>query len=248
MLNNKNTSKIVSEDVVEIRYIPNPRMLDYRGTWAKKLIGELQLKYWVISEHRIDLYDDENVAKATINAFASHRNAGLVMRNVNNPETAAETSAKLVRTLFEDKAFGNQVTIERLGVRSRAGLSFAGPFEDLLKLYSSRFLRVTDSAKQLFASLNMSIKDIGGPLDFAVSNGEIQTNSGPMVKEQLANFFSFQPKEKLPEVALFVDLDYSDKPNKEMAAGAVIRQVRDYAHFLANLQTQLANFILNSGE
>ena len=52
-------------------------------------------------------------------------------------------------------------------------------------------------------------------------------------------------REKLPQVALYLDIDYWDKPEKELSVGPVLKRVGDYAQFLSDLQNSLTAFILD---
>ncbi len=44
---------------LEVRYKPNPKILDYRGTWAELISNHMNLSEWKIIENRIDIYDKE---------------------------------------------------------------------------------------------------------------------------------------------------------------------------------------------
>jgi hypothetical protein len=47
----------LNEHVLEVRYKPNPKVLDYRGTWAESISDHMKLPEWRIVENRIDIYD-----------------------------------------------------------------------------------------------------------------------------------------------------------------------------------------------
>ena len=47
----------VGEFVLEIRYAPNPKTLDYRGTWADMVSKHLEMNEWRIVENRFDTYN-----------------------------------------------------------------------------------------------------------------------------------------------------------------------------------------------
>jgi hypothetical protein len=235
----------IIEEVVEIRYEANPRVLDYRGTWAHTLINELGLKHWRISENRVDLYDTPKPSDATVSAFVSHRNAGTVVRSAEEGKSAADVATRIIRLLYSDKLFGAPVAVQRIGVRSRLAIPFMGSFSELLDRYRTRVVNVSQAADISFSQRKMKIVDVGGPINFEAPNGKIHSTTGPMAQEQLADFFSFRPKDELPLVALYLDFDYWDKPSKTLSVGPVLQRVREYSDFLAELQSDITALVLD---
>ena len=72
--------EITNENILEIRYKPNPKILDYRGTWAEALAQVMSVSEWRIDENRIDVSNKEK----TLKAFASYKNAGAVIEGWTN--------------------------------------------------------------------------------------------------------------------------------------------------------------------
>jgi hypothetical protein len=54
-----NNSNFISENIIEVRYKPNPKLLDYRGTWAEMISTYLELSEWKIVENRFDVFDKD---------------------------------------------------------------------------------------------------------------------------------------------------------------------------------------------
>jgi hypothetical protein len=76
---------------------------------------------------------------------------------------------------------------------------------------------------------NGKLIDIGAPMNFETESGRVNSNSGPMKKEQLSSFFQFQDKDTLPEVALYVEFDYWIKPSEEMQQKEILSLVKNYS-------------------
>jgi len=64
---------VVNEHVLEIRYKPNPKILDLRGTWAEQISLHMDLPHWRIVANRIDAFTEGE----SIHAFVGFRNGGM---------------------------------------------------------------------------------------------------------------------------------------------------------------------------
>ena len=67
----------INEHLLEIRYSPNPKILDYRGTWAESVSKFMELSEWQIVENRFDVFDKEQTRRF----FVSYKNAGALIHN-----------------------------------------------------------------------------------------------------------------------------------------------------------------------
>jgi hypothetical protein len=130
---------ITNEHVLEIRYKPNPKVLDHRGTWAEEISRHMELSEWRIVENRIDIFSKTQ----DVHAFVGFRNAGLVARDTPTANFFPDKAVKLLRYLFSLEGFGDPLTVERLGVRSRFCTPFDGTFETLCERYATRLLTLT---------------------------------------------------------------------------------------------------------
>ena len=64
----------LNEQIVEIRYQPNAKVLDWRGRWAETMAAKLELPHWRIVDNRLDIHDKDEDR----HCFISFRNAGFV--------------------------------------------------------------------------------------------------------------------------------------------------------------------------
>jgi len=85
---------------------------------------------------------------------------------------------------------------------------------------------LSDRAKKI---INAKLVDLAGPWNFADDLGNFNTQSGPMVKTQIAQFFNDEIVTQLPDVGLFFDIDYSVKPRKSMREDEVVKLVGGFA-------------------
>lgn len=209
----------LNEHVLELRYKPNPKILDYRGTWAKAISDHMGLPEWRIGENRIDIYAGNNKDRA----FVGFRNSGFVAFNTPTKNYFSEKAAKFFNYLFDLEGFEKKPYIERLGVRSKFCKAYNGDFDQLLQKYISNYLSLTDKARKI---INAKILDIGGPINFADRYGNFNTMSGPMTDEQMGQYF--QTKEDLPAVGLFFDIDYWLTPKRELNKQEILSHIKQF--------------------
>jgi hypothetical protein len=225
----------IRESVLEIRYTPNSKILDYRGTWAELVSSLMVLSEWRISQNRIDVFDKEETRRG----FVSFKNAGIVIRNAPTRDYFPDQANKLLRFLFEQKPFGNPLWLGRIGVRTRFATAYEGDFNSLLGRYKDRFLNISPEALNTWGA---EIIDIGGPVNFRTSQGYLNSMSGPMRKEELKRFFDFE--DNLPEVALYFDLDYWKEPKSLIEGREAMRIVKLFAEESWDTHERLRTLIL----
>jgi len=213
---------VVNEHVLEIRYKPNPKILDLRGTWAEQVSLHMDLPHWRIVENRIDVFTEGE----SIHAFIGFRNGGMTALDTPTKNFFPDQATKLLRFLFSLDAFGDPLFVERLGVRSKFCTPFSGEFDELKERYSTRYLSLTEKARQAIGE-KVKLIDIGGPLNFADHLGNFNTMSGPMPREQFSGFF--KRKEGFPKVGLFLDIDYWLRPNESIAGKKLIKEIYAFA-------------------
>jgi len=117
-----------NEHVVEIRYRPNPRILDYRGRLAEQISAEMAIMHWRIVENRVDVFATDR----TEHVFVGFRNAGYTSSDTPTKDLFPDKASKLFRFLFSLDSFDNDLFVERLGIRSRFCTPFSGTFEKLV--------------------------------------------------------------------------------------------------------------------
>jgi hypothetical protein len=228
--------RALSEQVFEIRYRPNARILDYRGAWAELISEAVALPHWRIIENRVDIFDEEEKHRC----FIGFRNAGFITRDAPTANYFADLSLKFFRKVLSLEGFVKPVFAERIGVRGKFLTPHSVNFEELLRRYSDRYLRLTDRAVQ---KLGAKIVDIGGNLNYADQHGNFNTVSGPMNDDQITRFFPWKDKEEIPKVGLYFDIDYWTKPSKELSEAEVLRTISAFAKEVWNKNTIIQELI-----
>lgn len=214
--------EFVNEHILEIRYKPNPQILDHRGNLAESISQHMSLTEWRINKNRVDVHSKNQLVRV----FVSFRNAGAVVRNTSLPDYFPNQTNKFLQHLFSLEPLRNPLMVQRFGVKSRFATPSPMPFEELLQQYRRKIVTLTPEAESAFGA---ELIDIGLPLNFETKSGKINSNGGPMEKEQLAKFFDFAAPESLPEVALYVEFDYWLRPSEEMSLKKIMALVKQYA-------------------
>ncbi len=210
----------LNEHTLEVRYKPNPKILDSRGKWAEIFSTKLSLPEWTILENRFDVHDKQR--KETV--FVGFRNAGYVCIDSPTRNYFPDKAVKLFRLLLTLEGFDNPLWVERIGVRSKFITSHPKGFDDLKDRYATRYLVLTEKAKE---AISAKLVDIGGPLNFADKFGNFNTSSGPMAKDQIKDFIP--QRAEYPDTGLYYDIDYWQRPNKELNESEITRLIKSFA-------------------
>jgi hypothetical protein len=211
---------VINEHILEIRYKANPKILDFRGTWAEGISNHMDLKHWRIVDNRIDVYNENS----SLHAFVGFKSAGFVAQDTDTKNFFPDKAVKFFKYLCSLDGFGHDIHTTRIGLRSRFVQAYNNSFEDLMIKYSQNYLMLTEEAKK---TINAELVDIGGPLNFKDKIGNFNTMSGPMKSEQLKNYF--ENRNDLPEVSLYYDIDYWVIPDKVLNEREIIRKIQDFS-------------------
>jgi hypothetical protein len=212
--------KSINEYVFEIRYKPNARILDHRGTWAELISAHMSLPEWRIAENRVDIFDKENKN----HCFVGFKNSGFVTRDSPTANYFPDQVVKFFRFVLSLEGFGKTLSVERIGVRARFLTPYSGPFVELVEHYTNRYLKLTEAAQVALAA---KLVDIGGNLNFVDSHGNFNTVTGPMARDQISQFFEW--KENLPSVGLYFDVDYWLKPKKPLSESEILKHIGSFS-------------------
>jgi len=136
--------KRISEHIFEIRYKPNPKILDYRGTWAELISRYMNLSEWNIVENRVDIYDKVNKN----HVFVGFRNSGFVVKDSPTKNYFPDHAKKFFSFVIQLEGFEKQPYVERIGVRSKFCTNFEKGFDELKDRYSQRYLVLTKEAEK----------------------------------------------------------------------------------------------------
>lgn len=219
-MNKKNEiPKCLNEYIFEIRYKPNPKILDFRGAWAEQISDLMKFSEWRIIENRIDIFDKSSKNRA----FVGFKNAGFISNDVPTANYFPDRTIKFLKFILDLDGFNAPLYVDRVGVRQKSYTEFSKGFDELLSRYSTRYLILSEKLKNIMGA---KLIDIGGPLNFADKYGNFNTMSGPMNDDQARQFLNKQ--EVLPKIGLYIDIDYWQKPKEIVQNEKLLKLISTY--------------------
>lgn len=216
----------IREFIYEIRYSPNPKFLDFRGDIAQELVQRFDMPHWRIGENLAEAYNGENNPDdGSEKYFLSFRNAGLVMRGVDDRSIFYERTKDHINFLFSlRKIFkDNDYYITRIGMMSKYVTAYSGDFSALLDKYQTYFITPKQSFIDCF---DANLTDISGVINLETRDGvKIHSRSGPMEKAQIKTFFPNQEVEF--DLGLYFEIDAFIEPNQVVKQSFVASAIHD---------------------
>jgi hypothetical protein len=225
----------LNESIFELRYKPNPKIIDFRGIWAMQIAEHMGLPSWRITDNRIDIYD-ENTKD---HGFVGFRNTGYSAVDSTSKPYFSDKTIKLMKFIFSLDGFGKRLFIERIGLRYKVCRPFEQGFEKLVELFSTNYFCMTEKAKKI---IDAKILDVGAPINFADKIGNFNTMCGPMAKAQIVRFL--EKSENHPEIGLYFEVDYWLTPKKEFGENEIIGHVRNFSSAASERYEQIVRLIL----
>ena len=212
--------KSMNEFVFEVRYKPNPKVLDLRGTWAELISEHMGLSEWRIVENRIDIYDKDSDNRS----FVGFKNCGFISRDVPTSNYFPDKTIKFFKFVMNFDGFTNPLFVQRVGVRLKTYTQYLKGFDSLRDRYAERYIKISEDAKNI---LGGKLVDIGGPLNFVDKHENFNTSSGTILSEQAHEFLNRQ--DVIPEMGFYFDIDYWQRPNKNMNVDDIIKNILVYS-------------------
>nr|MBO2495048.1 hypothetical protein [Clostridia bacterium] len=202
--------KKLTEHIFEIRYKAKAQVIDQRGVWANTISEEMQLPYWKIEENRVLLKDNEDEGKEF--AMAGFTNAGYIVKNQPTDNYFKDKVIKYVKILYSLPKFEESLIVTRVGLRIRTCVEYMGNFNELKNRLVYKYYSLNVEAQRL---IDAELVDIGANLNFKDQVGNFNTQCGPMVRQQIEEYFRKYPA--YPDVGLYYDIDYYIEPNRFVA-------------------------------
>lgn len=176
----------------EIRFVPDPIILDKRGDIVKHLLSR-NFKDWAIDTNRVQITNKDGFI------FVSYNNLGFITSNEDKLD-------EFVDSFDEALKFLGDLPPIRWGFRIMAIEQSDGGYPKLLKTYQSKLLNYQSDK---FSKIGGELSDIGVSYIFKEERFTYHLSSGPMKKDQAKDLF---PNAKIPANSIFVDLDiYREK-------------------------------------
>lgn len=181
----------------EVRFNPDPRLLDKRGQMIQQLMGR-SFNQWRILGEQVEVSHEQN--KEVVASF-SLRNFIVISRSSNDSNAFIASVEEFIKTMWSQ--FSSN-TITRLGVRSQCLVETAD-YNQTLQAFQHRFLKLS---KDELNSFGGSLVDFAFPLHFSHGENLAHLNTGAMAYLQSQQFFG----DRAFQSGVFLELDYF-RPN-----------------------------------
>lgn len=209
-LQQKNDPDIISKFLCEVRYVPNPLLLDKRG----EIVGSFATDYlahWKIDKNRVDVYNEE----LTEGIFAGFKNAGFTTTSSNRIHYLTGQLESYLTKYF------TILVPERIGSRSTYLFPSQKSFKTLVADFQQKVVKMD---AKILKSIEAKLVDVGSNLIFEKGNSKFNVSMGPMKKWQSSKIFS---QEDLPKIGFYIDIDcYTDKLGKQSKSSSVASSIR----------------------
>ena len=223
-----------SEHILEIRFKPNPEVLDHRGAWTAAIAKEMGFNHWKIIENRIDFRPDDK----TQIAFVSFRNFGITVKDQPTPNFFEDKANKLVRKVMALNGFQSPLAVERIGVRAKTCHPLEREFSDVADHIRDVFFK-EDSLDQLRG--DDAVVDAAAVLYFKTELGQINAHITVNDLVQIKRLFPNHTEH--PEVSWTTDMDYFITEPKMMNAKAITKTITSFANELNDRYTAVSSLI-----
>lgn len=183
--------------IFEVRYPAAAQFFDNRGKITGKWQWTNDLSEWRITNNQVSIHNKSN--STFLNASIKNLSVSMELPDSQDAfiSLAAEFSSWVLNLLEVKK-------IERLGFRA-IQIAQRKHFKLLVNKMRQNLYGLNDNDWEIFRGIP---EDIAFPLVLNMGETKINFNMGPMKNEQLSGFFEApEIKNKLPNVALYVDFD-----------------------------------------
>ena len=228
----------ITDHVVEVRFKPNARILDYRGQWAELIAEHLKATEWSVVDNRIDVFDKGDARRF----FLAFRNCGATIKDAPTEAFFLDHAIKFFEFVLAFGVIPKPVVVERIGVRLRSFRATEADFDRLLKRYMTRVWPLTPEATEAFGG---ELVDIGGLLQLQGRRGRLQHADGPDA-HRAGKAMDGADESAYPKIGVFMDCDYwmkADAPGKSLAVSEIVNTIRRFAERAARRSDAIFNLL-----
>lgn len=189
----------VTEQILEVRYVPSGKFLDKIGHVASHFVDDLNIfPYWRVDKDTINFLDSDP-EPVLMSGFISYKNAGYVCIDPPTDHFFSDKSIAFWKAFNKNQLFPIP-KITRVGIRKRcfikSHLSFSEIRDAILTLFS----------KNLLNELGAVSKDLQITQEYSIDQDQFRLILGPLNKDEAFKHFKFE-SEHFSSCGLFIDID-----------------------------------------
>ncbi len=186
----------ITEYLVEVRFVPNSKVLDKRGDIASQVSLSTDFDHWNIGTNKISF---TNSKKEKIYSAFGFKNLGVLSKYPNDQETFLNETKSFIKTCWN--FYDSSQTI-RIGVKTKYLIEIDS-FKKAFDAYRKKFLHINDKD---IANFGGDLIDVGFPLNFADGENFFNVTTGPMQKKEFEQFIDVP--EDVFDSGIYIDVDY----------------------------------------
>ena len=213
---------MISEQILEVRFKPNARVLDRRGHWAEIIAQDMGLKNWKIVENRVDI----SSADSKIRAFVSFKNFGLVILNAPTSNFFHDKAKKLIGVLSKLPDFDFPLGIQRCGIRSKICHELDIEVSEISSVIRNHFL-IPKSLEPIGGAEN--VIDSAIATYFNTDKGQLNIRISSNPENEIKAAFSNHPTDTLPTKGWISDIDYFSTDFENLSQKALVRRITEFS-------------------
>ncbi len=211
MTDQKQSRTFVTEEILEVRYVPKGSFLTQAGDIADYVCDKGLFPHWEVDSNIVKFRDVAGAPK-NLHAFVSYKNAGIVAIDSQTSNFFQDKATQYWRAIESNKFF--QIpTIQRIGVRHKFFVKIEKSFEEIEGAMFDYLCKPS-----VLKALDGNRKDLQVVIDIETKLGKLRAVFGPLTKGEANQFFPFQSPH-FSSAGVFIDLDLfieSPKPDKKV--------------------------------
>ncbi len=196
-----NKEVMVVEHIFEARHHASGKFLDVRGLLADYIKGQGLFPHWNIDSNVINFRDTNTTIKSD-GAYVGYSSAGYIVYNPDTKNYFKDKASSFWKNLKANQHYSIPDLV-RFGARSKIFIPIDDSFENIHKKVHDVFFQ--NNVSSIF---NGKIDDTQFIFDITDGIYKVKVNGGPVNKNEVGNYMSFQSEEFKKE-GIYLDLDYS---------------------------------------
>lgn len=200
MSKKKIESHMLTEHILEIRYVASGSFLDARGYIADYIRGSGLFPHWNIDANVVNFFDAESGKVEKIGAFAGYKNAGCTIKNPDTKNFFQDKAISYWETLIANKVF-KLPDLTRFGARTTTFITSTKSFEEINNEMYTRFF--TSEGRNILGGAET---DLMYTIELNEEQFRVRVTIGPLHEGEAEKFFSFKT-DQFNSAGLFVDVD-----------------------------------------
>ncbi len=195
------------------------------------------LEHWGMGENGVEVYSEDKKIKVSI----THERMGISINDDDNMNTISKSISSM-HQIISSMSCMSETKIRRIGIRTRSCFEYRDTFHNLFNKFRSNYMNISEPLANAF---DFKIYDIGYPLNYQKDDVFMHTNSGPMQKAQIIEYFSeYYADTSVPEVGIYTDVDVFEVYEKMIKKVDYEKKIQEFMTVANDRKIQMYKMIV----